>query len=1059
MVTHSLPVRNRLPGRFFARRIDWVRVALLVTPYVIATVWFVFSTRFWSSAGPPFAEFVITHRFWIRVGTAVMAATSALFFFWPREAGRLTGWWSGFVGLAFSTFLVQYSLRFIDLWLPSAFDPPAARILHLALEALLYLCSALNNLLFLAAARILLNKNKKPRESPPPPHDGAARGFKRRMVEGFRLFKHKVGIAFEEFRSALPPWTWVAAGLALLALLDTKPGFLWARFPDAIFSAYCLAWFGYALASNFNVRKRAFLATLALLVALVYGAGQLVFAVHPIIAYAAPPNTSQTFPLSWVRKKLGKRVNDLAVGINDKLNAQSQGGANDRPRVYPKDVLDGALFALLLPMKVALFIPAFFLYLLFISSVNDFRQALGEAISKRQDYLSSDGVVKGIGESLEAERVSLFIRIPGVQKRPGIEEERVLPLMWDAADKTVSRRQEDPFPIDADPLLVKAMKEEGHEILEPPSPEGEPAAGRQAAEESFPWLVPVKFHGGVIGVLRATLKRYRKNHTTLQKLRLMADIVAPSVQDFRSLAAADQIGSRFTRLQVDYPDDSFEKATERMVEVLHDVLAPLATGMSVEVGFQPFRHVYPKQGPDGELLTKPEAGRAGDEEVRVEDMPMLIWTGDGPLDGYLPVGTLSLAMRAKKDVFSQPTLAAYGLTRKMAASFATDGLFDVARDSLGAIIKDLGVEFSKEALTLEEWFDAVAHAVEKAKLTWVVATNGTGEEAQCAEEDDIKVIRAFSDEEKEALSGSPLSRLGQESLLTSHAVRLRLSKSGHQLWFGLARPEFGPELSFESPWKAFLRELKDVADTALKSLQQRQLTEAEKIKTAQYQGVMTIAVTTGTLMHQLLNMIKDQLDATEVLEEQLGDGDGGSQINPGSLHLLRTMKGSAVQMQELTKAFKGVTKMEERRPCSLKEAADQSLKLFEVSLLQRRIKATSTVSPELEVDVPFYVVAFALANIIGNAKEAVRTNGWIEIEAEENDTFILCHVTNNGPKIPPAVQSSLFKFGKTTKDGHNGWGLYFVEKSLIENGGGIRLSYSTQEKTRFTVRLPKPKPT
>src|SRR4029079_9213419 len=110
----------------------------------------------------------------------------------------------------------------------------------------------------------------------------------------------------------------------------------------------------------------------------------------------------------------------------------------------------------------------------------------------------------------------------------------------------------------------------------------------------------------------------------------------------------------------------------------------------------------------------------------------------------------------------------------------------------------------------------------------------------------------------------------------------------------------------------------------------RQETEIEKVKAAQYQGVMTIAVTTGTLMHQLVNMIKDQLFATESLEEALEDS--AIKLDASGSKLLSAMKRSAGQMRELTEAFKNVAKMEDRRPCSIAEATEQAMKLFRVSL-------------------------------------------------------------------------------------------------------------------------------
>ena len=1041
MATSNLLANGLSRNSSLSQRVNWSILALLITPYLVGMLWLISSTNFWPTVAPPFAEFVITHRSLVRLASAVVAAASALFFFWPREGGRLAGRWGDYVGLAFTMFFVQYGLRFIELQLSGSVSLAAEFVIHYISDTLIYLCSALNNLLFLAAARILLNKNKKMPKLQASGGDGV-----------FARLIH----AIAEFSIAVPIWAWVIASLAPVALLESRLVFLWARFPDAIFSAYCLTWFGYAMAINFNVRRRAVLATLALVVAITYGAGQLVFATHPIIAYTVPPNKSNTFPLPWIRETLGVKVNHMTLSLNTTTGLDYTGQA----------FLDSTVYALLLPLKFALFLPTFFLYLLFIISANDFRRTLSETISRRKDYLSADGIVRAIGESIGAERVSLFIRIPGVQKSPEVEMERVLPLVWDSECTAVGRRMEDPFPIDDNPMLLQIMKEKGEEIFYP-SGRGTGGAtdSQTSAVISSPWLVPIKFHGGVIGALQAELSSYRKNLATLQNLRLMAEIVAPSVQDFRSLAAVDQIGFRFTRLQVDHPKDDLERATERMAEVLHDVLAPLATGMVVEIGFELIRHIYPKDDTyqrslerQGGNYFKDEKPRDGETDAKfnLEEIPVLVRTGERDREGYLQLAVVRLALPAEKDDFSRPTFGANYLHRKAVASLTANAVLDAARDFLGTIIKDLGVEFSKETLSLEEWFQAIGSAAHRAGLLWAVATTGKDEEA--GEQEPVQSVSDLGDEEKASLFEQPLTSIVSEhqKLSTRHIIRLNLTRSNHQLWFGVARPSFGPELDFESPWKVFLHELKDVADAALHSLQRRQLSEAQKLVVAQYQGVMTIAVTTGTLMHQLLNMIKDQLSATEVLEEELSDSDFN--LNPRASHLLRTMKKSAVRMQELTEAFKSVTKMEERRPCSLRDAAEQAMKLFEVALLQRRIEAEINLSPDIEVDVPFYVAAFALANLIGNARDAIRSNGRIEIEAEDNDNFILCHVTNNGPRIPDQIRDSLFRFGKTSKAGHNGWGLYFVDKALRENGGGIWLAYSDVTATRFTLRFPKQRP-
>ncbi|MFY9619456.1 MAG: ATP-binding protein [Pyrinomonadaceae bacterium] len=1037
MAPPNLLSKSLFRGFALARLLGWVAIPLFILFYLLAIGWLMSSARLWPAA-QPFADFAIQQHSFIRILTAVISGLCAFFFSWPWEARRLVGRWADYIALGFTVIFVQYGLSFIDFQLTDKVGWGAVSIIHQIITAVVYLCSGLNSLLFLAAARTLLNKGKVEEIQPSKSHDRSP------------ALEYTVFSALVELRWAVPRWAWILACLAPLAILDGRPEFLWARFPNAIFSAYCLTLLGYAIGINLNVRRRVVLAGLTLVIALAYGAGQLVYAANPVISYASTDNRSSSFPLPWIRKAIGNEVRERT------LRSNARTGRDDTPENF----LDSAIYVMLLPIRFALFLTAFSLYLLFIVSINDFRPALSEAISRRKDYLSGDGVVRAIGQSLGADVVSLFIRLPGSHER------RVLPLIWNLK---LSGDRGDPFPIEDDPLLVRVMEQEGKQILV--SSTEDAISGTSPSLDNFGpkarLLAPVQFHGGVIGALQVEFSGYGKsNFTTLQKLSLMADLIAPSVQDFRALAAIDQVGVRFARLQIDYPKDGLEEATKRMVEVMHDVLSPLATGLVVEIGFLPITYICASDGPYREVLAEfgdhvtsndqvPSIGF--DNDIRLEKRPMLIRMGGTDREEYLSLGWLVLAMRAEKDEFSHPTLAAHHLSREATASITADALLASAREFFGVIIKTLGVEFNKESLSREEWFEDITAAARRAGLSWVVATDSNNQDPQ-GEPDAITIISGISDEEKIDLFEQPLSAVvvaDSHEHLARCIIRLNLPKSKHRLWFGVTRFAFSKELNFESPWRSFLHDLADVADVALHSIHERQKAEAEKLQAAQYQGVMAIAVTTGTLMHQLLNMVRDQLFATEALEEEIYEE--RVMLTPRCSNLLRAMRRSAELMRELTEAFKGVTKMEDRRPCFVRDAAEQAIRLFHVSLMQQKIEVRINIPPEIEADVPFYIAAFTLANVIGNAKDAIRTNGKIDIDAEDSKEFILCHVSNNGPVIPSEVQDALFQFGTSGKQGHNGWGLYFVDKSLRENGGDIRLAYSTAAATRFTVRLPKPR--
>jgi signal transduction histidine kinase len=1029
------PSIETLPRRY------WIWISLFFAVYLAILFILIFYTDIWLVA-QPYAKLIFQHPSLVRFFTCILCSGCAAFFFWPREGGRFIGRWSDYVGLAFASFAVQYVFRFTEIRLEGHIGETSQAVVHYVTMGVVYLFSVLNNLLFFAASRILLR--------PSAPHSFRAN------IEAPRVrtqFDVKLRNALAEFRSVIPKWAFVWAIFSLVAVLEPVQQLgrvrHWMRYPDAFFSLYCLSWFGYAIAVNLNMPRRKLLALSAMIIALIYGGAQLVYATNPVIAYAASQQNPTFAPTKWVKETIGDKVSDLNRQINTNIQR------NDSDTTFS----DNAVFAVLLPMKLALFVPAFYLYLLFfILSINDVRLALFNSIEHRKDYLSSDGIVKTIADALGAEKVSLFIRIPGSQALPTGREERALPLVWDKKTGGVKDSQAEHVSIKDHPVLRRIMRDEGLEILTAGN-------GAPAGEVASQWWEPIKFHGGVIGALQADLMGGMRNNIALQKFRLMADLAAPSVQDYRSLAAMDQMGFRFTHLQVEHSKDTFEDSTKRVVGVLHDVLSPRASGLILDVGFCGLTHYEAESDEEESLLRKQKVDSwhedgekqliGDDKSIILEKSVMVVRVREkndqeGDHINPLPIGGLVFTIPAKKDEIARPTLAAYYLNRKALASMAADNVFDLARDYLREIIHDLGVEFSKETLSPRTWFAAVQSAVLRSGILWVVAEKYVSEEGQ----EPITLDPIQSEAERKALFAEQLGTPDAVDMRASHIVSVALPKSKYRLWLGVKRAGFGPELKFDSPWRVFLSDLAKIGDAALDSIKTQQ--EAELA--LQNQGVITIAVTTGTLMHQILNMIRDQLFATESLVEEAKDP--SVELNDRCWNLIRSLRTSAEHGRELTQAFKSVTQMEGQGPwpCLVKETAEEALKLYRVSLKQSAIEVIIDSSTDILADVPFFVPAFTLANLIGNARDAIWRQGWIKIEAEEKGQSIECHVTNNGPEIPPAIQTTLFEFGKTNKDGHNGWGLYFVKRALIENGGDIWLAHSDKESTGFTILLPKRHP-
>ncbi len=216
----------------------------------------------------------------------------------------------------------------------------------------------------------------------------------------------------------------------------------------------------------------------------------------------------------------------------------------------------------------------------------------------------------------------------------------------------------------------------------------------------------------------------------------------------------------------------------------------------------------------------------------------------------------------------------------------------------------------------------------------------------------------------------------------------------------------------------------------------------------------------GTLAHQLTNMARNQATACSTLKDIFDTGtlkvDGNrTSITTSDINeLIASMKQSADQHMNLLTLFAKVTKVDDRRPCSLLEAVQQAITLFQTALLQNEITVNFDVDTSLRIDVPFYVAALALANLIGNAKDAMEPGKTISITAREEEEGVICQVKDTGKGVAPKLEPYIFNLGVTSKQYSGGWGLYLVKRSLIENRANIEMTETGPGGTTFTIWFP-----
>src|ERR1041384_3217697 len=948
------------------------------------------------------AQISFAYRTPILLTSVIVAFAFAILLLSSKEAKKIAGRWVTYAGWAFLAYGFQYVFRLTG-WLLKDFKDDDVVFLKTAFNFLANLGSGVNNLFFLAAAFVLLNKRTP----------FLRRGIFTAIVMTTAALTTAANFYFES------PWA-SAAG----------------RLPDALISAFCLTVFGYAMMINFFTHQHRFWGISSLIIALSYGLIQ--------VAYAANPVRAQ-LEQSSIRQVLTQP--GYSLGPNAEV-----------------DFLDSALFAVALPMKMLIFLPPFYLFFTLVIAAHDFRKVLHVVTEQKKPYLSSDGIVAAIGTSISATLVEVFIKLPGTAPKAAWRIE------WPGTGNAPSFIELEPHD-KVDPHLLKALNGQ------PEIPLQQSGDKMQKIHTSSPPMsdvppvaLPIKFHGAAIGCLKAEFRRPRNfNYAALQQLTSMADLLAPAVQDYRALASIDQLSERFARLQVQKPGAEFQETTREMGKILYDVLSPLAVGLLLEVGFQSKR-VREGTGESRRLLDEQTVSYEAKDSVtyvknnevgpvKVYKNPLVATDRHDPSQTLL-LGNLVLILPSEHDKINHPTLGDYSLHRRAITSQAADGFLDLTREHLSYELKKLSVSLNAEALTQELWLTSIQELSKNVELRWVGVTQTEATRIWGDPAAEL-VIQSLNDEQRKTLEAKPLSSVPHrdEGSITHHVMRMDLERSRHQLWFGVEREGFGLELEFPSPWKAFLEDLSEIADSALASLFEIQKSKETLAKLAEDKAIMNMAITSGHLMHELSNKVDDQQFPAESLWKEVERG--AISLDANQRAQMKAIFNSTTLMKDLMSLLTEATEPDERGTFALREVVTKATAFYEPINLND-IKFRNRVKEDLWINIPFNVALFAIANLIGNSKEAIDERikkepdhpGEIKIEAKSDGDCVFCYVTDNGPGISPEAEDRLYKLG-SRKRGHKGWGLYLTNRSLSEHKGEIKLVESFPGNTRFSLRFPK----
>ena len=98
-----------------------------------------------------------------------------------------------------------------------------------------------------------------------------------------------------------------------------------------------------------------------------------------------------------------------------------------------------------------------------------------------------------------------------------------------------------------------------------------------------------------------------------------------------------------------------------------------------------------------------------------------------------------------------------------------------------------------------------------------------------------------------------------------------------------------------------------------------------------------------------------------------------------------------------------------------------------------------------------------LEHLIQNAAEALGpADGAVTVSAAEQEGYVAISVEDQGKGIEPRALRRVFEPFFSTKNGHDGLGLYFCRLIVERNSGSIEMQRLPQGGTRAVVLLPVP---
>jgi signal transduction histidine kinase len=206
----------------------------------------------------------------------------------------------------------------------------------------------------------------------------------------------------------------------------------------------------------------------------------------------------------------------------------------------------------------------------------------------------------------------------------------------------------------------------------------------------------------------------------------------------------------------------------------------------------------------------------------------------------------------------------------------------------------------------------------------------------------------------------------------------------------------------------------------------------------------------SSIVHDLKNPMTAIVSSVSYLQQKAPD-----EFTRSAAEIIR---GSADRMvlltEELLDFARGTTRL---KPTST--TVKRLLELLDQEILEQVRLSSISVKIEVGTSQQFMIdqgrMTRCLANIIKNAREALKDRGEITLIFSSREQGLLISVADNGPGIPEAIRGQVFEpFVTYQKRGGTGLGLSIAKSCVEAHGGKVWFETSSDKGTTFYVWLP-----